>query len=97
MSFWPGQRVECVAPGFRIFPEPNWLQRLFPRKKHDPQHGRVYVVSGVSVAYGHVLLDIVGFPGSRYSAHGFRPIVETEIEKLREIAAQPELTEMETC
>ena len=97
MSFWPGQRVECVSPKFDWLRKRNWLARWLRPDGPDPRRGRVYVVEAVSAAYGVVWLDVSGYPNVRYAAEGFRPIVETEMQKLAEIAAKPELMELEPC
>jgi hypothetical protein len=85
MSFRAGQRVECIVG--------RWENRAALGRLCSPdtapRRGGVYLVVRVFSIRGWGFLLLAGFGSLGYGAEGFRPIVESELERLREIAENP--------
>ena len=85
--FHVGQKVECIAD------EDGWVCAISGQPVADrvpkPRGGAVYLVSGVVEDFGGEFLSLREISGFSFASAFFRPIVERELERLREIAADP--------
>ena len=88
MEFQPGQRVRCVIKS-------HWRFLGGCAPVSGPVFGQVCTVSHVFDGCAHHVwgwLSLVGFdPGSDFSARGFRPLSDGELEKLRQSIVEPPL------
>jgi hypothetical protein len=82
--FRRGQRVECIVE------RSSWHRTAAPPAQHPPAFGEICRIAAAIVVCGREWVGLEGWETARwFTGHSFRPIVESELERLREIAENP--------